>query len=193
MRVSTLAIGGLALLAVALMGCSLVPVIPAARIETSELLNTTYWGPPSNGLSAGIAIKGPCVDDKKTGDPPYLPCVEMLYKLRNVGERPIRLLSPAEEGSAAGLLTDPADPSGRLEIGWWGRDPSEVVLELAPGEEVFYESSYRIPTRPYQMAARFAYRNDAGETVVDRRGRASAHRDLWTGHVESEVLKAKIK
>src|SRR5687768_7073637 len=76
-------------------GCN-VPVIRPAEIRTQEPLHVIHWGEAKHGLSAGIAVKGPRINEKVLDT--KMPSVTLLCKLRNVSDRPIRIVQPFRRG-----------------------------------------------------------------------------------------------
>jgi hypothetical protein len=172
-------------------GCNLVPVIRPAEIQTRQPLHVTHWGEAKHGLSAGIAVKGPEIDEKVLDS--KMPSVRLLCKLRNVSDRPIRIVRPFHGGFGRASLSSVASKQAKRWPDSWWMPNAEIVIELPPGEEMSHEYSFRVSSRPEQIAVRFTYDNYAAEAVLDEDEQPRVVSDIWTGHLESGILEATIR
>jgi|SRR5688572_5307576 len=172
-------------------GCNLVPVIRPAEIQTPQPLHVTHWGEAKHGLSAGIAVKGPVIDEKVLDT--NLPSVTLLCKLRNVSDRPIRVVRPFRQGfGGSSVFSVASNPAKQWPESSWMPNADKVV-ELPPGEELSYEYTFRVSSRPERIAVRFIYDNYAVEVVLDEDEQPRVVSDIWTGHLESGTLEATIR
>lgn len=167
------------------------------------------WGEPVNGLQAGLARKK--IVSAPQGHPNYWNPIYIEFHLRNVGDKPIRLIEPiiSCHGLQSGrpLIDASFEMTGSetYRIGFM-TGPGEFyasVIELEPdqtwslrgqfGSEAWIEPGMWGLSGPLEGECILSYHNHRSTTKQLKSNESVEIADLWTGDVHSNPLELKIR